>query len=173
MRVRGRGCDNRLRWVGRRWMRLRNRTFPNARVGDRVDIVRATTPFIELFCPAVRKGRDGRRRRRGGAASGNIPLRHVAFGIAVIPIGNRDCMRKPIDVRLKVEQCWCWGLRVHATVGHLLLHPTTGQWRDIAGWLWCIVSSGASRKHLWFVGINRRRLSLTGLRYLAANATFG
>ena len=98
-------------------MRLRNRTFPNARVGDRVDIVRATTP-IELFCPAGRKGRDGRRRRRGGrrkgrdgrrrrrggAASGNIPLRHVAFGIAVIPIGNRDCMRKTIDVRLKVEQ---------------------------------------------------------------------
>ena len=85
-------------------MRLRNRTFPNARVRDRVDIVRATTPFIELFCPAVRKGLDGRRRRRGGAASGNIPLRHVAFGIDVIPIGNRDCMRKTIDVRLKVEQ---------------------------------------------------------------------
>ena len=42
-----------------------NRTFPNARVRDRVDIVRATTPFIELFCPAVRKGRDGRRRRIG------------------------------------------------------------------------------------------------------------
>jgi hypothetical protein len=94
LQVRGCGCDNRLRWVGRRWMRLRNRTFPSARVGARVDIVRATTCLIEPFCPAGRKGRGGRRKRRGGAASGNIPLRHVAFGIAVVPIGNREYMRK-------------------------------------------------------------------------------
>lgn len=104
LQMRGHGCDNRLRWVGRRWMRLRNRTFPSARIAGRVNIVRSTTGWIEPFCPAGRKGRGGRRKRRGGAASGNIPLRHVAFKITVVPNGNRDYIRKRIDDCLRIYQ---------------------------------------------------------------------